>query len=159
MTHSVRLDWHYASRIVLYFFYHLQEAARLPRTGIVMMGQDAPLVRAERLVGPDDWVPFMLEAFTPFCSYYFLHDQTWGWSTNKLALPQQQFYRAGSKPRTGQKSSGGGGSSSSATAPGTEVTVESEATSSKLKFCVSDAFTFIGSTGWNEDQEVQWSLV
>ena len=29
------LEWHYASRVVLYFFFHLQEAARLPRTGIV----------------------------------------------------------------------------------------------------------------------------
>ena len=38
LKQSVRLDWHYASRVVLYFFYHLQEAARLPRTGIVMMG-------------------------------------------------------------------------------------------------------------------------
>ena len=37
LKQSVRLDWHYASRVVLYFFYHLQEAARLPRTGIVMM--------------------------------------------------------------------------------------------------------------------------
>ena len=72
---SVRLDWHYASRVVLYFFYHLQEAARLPRTGLVMMGQDAPLVRAERIKAPEDWV---LEAFIPFCSHYFSGDQKWG---------------------------------------------------------------------------------
>ena len=77
LHHSVRLDWHYPSRVVLYFFFNLQETARLPRTGIVMMGQDAPLVRAERLVEPEDWVPFMMGAFILFSSYYFSNDQLW----------------------------------------------------------------------------------
>ena len=145
--HSVRLDWHYASRVVLYFFYHLQEAARLPRTGLVMMGQDAPLVRAERIKEPEDWVPFMLEAFIPFCSHYFSGDQTWGWSTKKLALPPQQFYSVGSKDRTMKKSggsTGGGGSSSSSSSSGTGVQVESGVNSPKLRFCVRDAFQFVG---------------
>ena len=135
--------------MVLYFFYHLQEAARLPRTGLVMMGQDAPLVRAERIKEPEDWVPFMLEAFIPFCSYYFSGDQTWGWSTKKLALPPQQIYRAGTKDRTVKStggSSGGGGSSSSTSSSGTGVQVESGLLSPKLRFCVRDAFQFVGNT-------------
>ena len=90
-----------------------------------------------RLVGPEAWVPFMLEAFIPFCSYYFSNDQLWDWSTKKLALPQQQFYCAGS--HTGQ---GKGGVVF--TTPGTEVVGESGATSPKLRFCVSDAFDLVG---------------
>ena len=164
LRHSVRLDWHYAARVFLYFFYHLQEAARLPRTGIVMMGQDAPLVRAERLKGPDDWVPFMLEAFVPFCSYYFSGDQTWGWSTKKLALPPQQIYCAGTKQRTGSVksaggSSGGGESSSSSTSPGNEVTMERGVPSPKVKFCVRDAFQFVGIPGWGKSQEMWCCLM
>ena len=71
---SIRLDWHYASRVVLSFFHHLQEAAQQPRVGISMVGQDTPLVRAERLASTEEWVPFMLEAFIPFCEGYFSTD-------------------------------------------------------------------------------------
>ncbi len=49
---SIRLDWHYASRVVLSFFHHLQEAAQQPRVGISMVGQDTPRQSEE-------WVPFM----------------------------------------------------------------------------------------------------
>ena len=71
---SVRLGWHYASRVVLSFFYHLQEAAQQPRVDISMVGQDTPLVRTERLASTEEWVPFMLEAFIPFCEGYFSTD-------------------------------------------------------------------------------------
>ena len=97
---------------------------------------------------PEDWVPFMLEAFIPFCSYYFSGDQTWwGWSTEKLALPPQQTYRAGTKERTVKSaggSSGGGGSSLTTSSSGTGMQVESGVSSPKLKFCVRDAFQFVG---------------
>ena len=75
---SIRLDWHYASRVVLSFFHHLQEA----RVGISMVGQDTPLVRTERLASTEEWVPFMLEAFISFC------DMLWTWGNKKLGVPQ-----------------------------------------------------------------------
>jgi hypothetical protein len=145
---SIRLDWHYASRVVLSFFHHLQEAAQQPRVGISMVGQDTPLVRAERLASTEEWVPFMLEAFIPFCEGYFSTDMLWTWGNKKLGVPQQQFCQAVLKHRTSPgKGSGGGaggrGSSSSSSSSAGQETGDAGRVTTPLKFCIVDAFQFV----------------
>jgi len=55
---------------------------------------------------------------------------------------------------------GGAGSSSTTTSPGTGVTVESVVPSPKLKFCVCDAFQFVGiQEGTLDGTKVRWCLL
>jgi hypothetical protein len=145
---SIRLDWHYASRVVLSFFHHLQEAAQQPRVGVRMMGQESPLIRVERLASAEEWVPFMLEAFIPFCEGYFSTDMLWTWGNKKLGVPPQQFCQAVPKQRTGPgKGIGGGaggrGSSSSSSSSTGQETEDAGKGPAPPKFCVVDAFQFV----------------
>ena len=150
LVHATGIDWHYASRVVLSFFHHLQEAARLPTTGISMMGQTAPVIKDVRIPTPDDWVPFMLEAFIPFCEGYFSTDQVWSWVNKKCSVPPQQFCRAVGKQRNvpGKGAgvvTGGQSSSSSSSSSGREKGKGGSTSGSPtLKFCIVDAFQYVG---------------
>jgi len=54
LTNNIRLDWGYASRVVLFFFYQLQQAAQQPNQVQNMKGQPRLLVAADR---PGEWLP------------------------------------------------------------------------------------------------------
>ena len=113
-----------------------------------MVGQDTPLVRTEGLARTEEWVPFMLEAFIPFCEGYFSTDMLWTWGNKKLRVPQQQFCQAVFKQRTSpRRVSGGvagrrGSSSSSSSSTGQEMEGTGGVTA-PLKFCIVDAFQFV----------------
>ena len=113
-----------------------------------MVGQDTPLVRTEGLASTEEWVPFMLEAFIPFCEGYFSTDMLWTWGNKKLGVPQQQFCQAIFKQRTSPgKGSGGGasgrGSSSSSSSSTGQETEGAGRVTAPLKFCIVDAFQFV----------------
>jgi hypothetical protein len=127
--------------VVLSFFHHLQEAAQQPRVGIRMMGQDSPLIRTERLASTEEWVPFMLEAFIPFCEGYFSTDMLWAWGNKKLGVPPQQFCQAVHKQRTNPEKGIGGGaggrsSSSSSSASTGHETEDAGRAQAPLKFSI-----------------------
>jgi len=46
------LDWAFAARHVMEFFYQLQRAAQQPTVGVVFAGRPHPLVFAEELQDP-----------------------------------------------------------------------------------------------------------
>jgi len=49
------LDWAFAARHVMEFFYQLQRAAQQPRVGVVFAGHPRPLVLADELPDPRQW--------------------------------------------------------------------------------------------------------
>jgi len=157
LTNNIRLEWGYVSRVVLFFFYQLQQAAQQPNQVQNMKGQSGPLVAAATLHNPGEWISFMSEAFVPFCTAYFAVDEIWRWDTKKLSeKPARPFGMESIRAVTvkATTSTGGGGGKSTKSDDKTSTTDDGSSSSKraktsgtdspKLKFCIVDAFQFLG---------------
>ena len=88
------LDWGYAARMVIQFFYQLQRAAQSPNDGIKFRGS---MVKNERLHIPQDWVDFVHEAFIPYCADAFSTESLWSWCQKKLVIPPLPIFGVGKR--------------------------------------------------------------
>ena len=143
------LDWGFASRMVMQYFYLLQCAAQNPDEGIRFNGRNVDLVPSTRLKAPADWLDFIVESFVPFCAASFNQDELYNWNQRKLIQPAIVIYGSGQarrQPKGKGKAGGVGNGAPDTTKVGTEPKERpaKEAPASTTKFCLGDAFKYVG---------------
>ena len=143
------LDWGFASRMVMQYFYLLQCAAQNPDEGIRFNGRSVELVPSTRLKTPGDWLDFIVESFVPFCEASFSQDEMYNWNQRKLIQPAIVIYGAGQArhpPKGKGKAGGVGNGAPDTTKAGTEHKEKpgKETITSTVKFCVGDVFKHLG---------------
>jgi hypothetical protein len=145
------LDWGYAARMVIQFFYQLQRAAQSPNDGIKFRGSTRVLVKNERLHIPQDWVDFIHEAFIPYCVDAFSTESLWTWCQKKLVIPPLPIFGVGKRAvqDKGKKVVVGNGTpdTQKGKADHKAKPVKSAPPPSTTKYCVVDAFKFVGIKG------------
>jgi hypothetical protein len=159
------LDWAFAARHVMEFFYQLQRAAQQPRVGVVFAGRPRPLVLADELPDPPAVVDFIKASFRPYCDEVFKTENLWVWTQKKALLPPPAIFGVGAKVHPGKaKSRGDGNGAPDTTKALGENKVKGEArakqattgpTSSTTRFCIVDAFQYVGITGILEEKAVK----
>jgi hypothetical protein len=144
------IDWSFAARTVIQFFYLVQRAAHAPTEGITFRGVSTPLVADKRLLTPRQWRDFILETFRPYMNDAFNESALWNWSQKKAMLtPPPIFGLHKTAPQGKGKSTKGGNGAPDTTKAGGAGTVKkakvtAEPTTSTSKFCLVDAFEYLG---------------
>ena len=77
------IDWSFAARTVIQFFYLVQRAAHAPTEGITFRGVSTPLVAEGRLNYPRD---FIHDTFRPYVDDAFNVNALWNWFQKKAMI-------------------------------------------------------------------------
>ena len=108
-------------------------------------------MKNERLHIPQDWVDFIHEAFIPYCVNAFSTECLWSWCQKKLVIPPLPIFGVGKRAVQDRGKKVGVGSGTPDTQKGKAdhkaKPVKSVPPPSTTKYCVVDAFKFVGIKG------------
>ncbi len=125
-------------------------------------GRPLPLVLTEELQDPQAVVDFMKVSLRPYCEAVFKTENLRVWTQKKAMLPPPAIFGVGARVTPG-KCKSGNGAPDTTKAPGDhKVKGEAKAkqatagrTTSTTRFCIVDAFQYVGITGVLEDKAVK----
>ena len=144
------IDWSFAARTVIQFFYLVQRAAHAPTEVITFRGVSTPLVAEGRLTTPRQWRDFIRDTFRPYVGDAFNENALWNRFQKKAMLTPPPAFGIHRTVTPGKaKSTGGDNGAPDTTKAGGAVTVKKAKiaavpTTSRTKFCLVDAFEYLG---------------